>query len=148
MKYFSFHSHSEFPAPSPRCRRRTMKIEQKMETGGTNNTNTPILKFLRNFPLFDPVNAARHIEHCASTGILLSTMIPMATTKKSSRRQLKYFITAPLRVRVRLVVLPETYNADLTNGSCPGKRPSVNKYRPPASAPASQSNSNAQTLSA
>ena len=43
-------------------------MEQKMVTGGINMTSTPILKYLRNRALFDPLSAARHIEHCASAG--------------------------------------------------------------------------------
>jgi len=38
-----------------------MKIVQKIETGGTSSTSTPILK-LRMKELFDPIEA-RHITH-------------------------------------------------------------------------------------
>ena len=41
-----------------------IKIVQKIETGGTSNTSTPMLKFLMNEWLFD--RDARHITHCAS----------------------------------------------------------------------------------
>ena len=44
----------------------TMKIVQKIETGGINNTSTPILKLRMNLALVTLVNEARHIEHCAS----------------------------------------------------------------------------------
>src|SRR5438876_7927528 len=37
---------------------------QKIETGGTSSTRTPMLKFLMNEWLFD--REARHITHCAS----------------------------------------------------------------------------------
>ncbi len=40
-----------------------MKIVQKIETGGTNNTSTPIFRFLTNAELF--VSDARHITHWA-----------------------------------------------------------------------------------
>jgi len=40
-----------------------MKIAQKIETGGTSNTSTPILKFLMNEWLLD--SEARHITHWA-----------------------------------------------------------------------------------
>ena len=43
-----------------------MKIEQKIETGGTKSTSTPILKLRINLELVTLVNDARHIEHCAS----------------------------------------------------------------------------------
>jgi hypothetical protein len=39
---------------------------QKIETGGTNNTSTPILKFRMN-ELFEP-SEARHIAHWAKAG--------------------------------------------------------------------------------
>jgi hypothetical protein len=44
----------------------TTKIVQKIETGGTNSTSTPILKLRTNLELVTLVNEARHIEHCAS----------------------------------------------------------------------------------
>ena len=40
-----------------------MKIAQKIETGGTSNTSTPMLKFLMNEWLLD--SEARHITHWA-----------------------------------------------------------------------------------
>jgi len=40
-----------------------MKIVQKIETGGTNSTSTPIFRFLANAELF--VSDARHITHWA-----------------------------------------------------------------------------------
>jgi hypothetical protein len=40
-----------------------MKIVQKIETGGTSRTSTPILKFLINELLLP--SEARHITHCA-----------------------------------------------------------------------------------
>jgi len=43
-----------------------MKIEQKIATGGVNNTSTPILKLRINLELVALVNALRHIEHWAS----------------------------------------------------------------------------------
>jgi hypothetical protein len=43
-----------------------MKIVQKIETGGTNSTTTPMLKLRMNFAFVTLVNEARHIEHCAS----------------------------------------------------------------------------------
>jgi hypothetical protein len=45
---------------------KTTNIVQKIETGGTNNTSTPMLKLRTNFALVTLVNEARHIEHCAS----------------------------------------------------------------------------------
>jgi hypothetical protein len=39
-------------------------MAQKIETGGTSKTSTPMLKFLRN-ALFDPIDAL-HITHCAN----------------------------------------------------------------------------------
>lgn len=41
-----------------------MKMEQKIATGGVNNTSTPILKFRMKKALLDPASEARHIEHC------------------------------------------------------------------------------------
>jgi len=41
-----------------------MKIAQKIDTGGTSSTSTPMLKFLMK-ELFAPTEA-RHITHCAS----------------------------------------------------------------------------------
>ena len=43
-----------------------MKNPQKIATGGASNTNTPMLKLLTKFALFEPASEARHIEHCAS----------------------------------------------------------------------------------
>jgi len=40
-----------------------MKIVQKIETGGTNNTNVPMFRFLANAELFP--KDARHITHWA-----------------------------------------------------------------------------------
>jgi len=39
-----------------------MKIEQKIETGGISNTNTPMLKLRMKRPLVELVNTALHIE--------------------------------------------------------------------------------------
>ena len=44
-----------------RCRKAITKMVQKIETGGTSKTNTPILKFRMN-ELFVP-REARHIAH-------------------------------------------------------------------------------------
>jgi hypothetical protein len=46
--------------------RNTMKIEQKIETGGIKSTSTPMLKLRMNLVLVTLVREARHIEHCAS----------------------------------------------------------------------------------
>jgi hypothetical protein len=92
---------------SPRLRRKMMKIEQKIETGGTNKTKTPILKFRMNLPLFEPVSTARHIAHCASAGALLNSRIPTASRMNASERQLRDFITAPpWGLLVRPVAIP------------------------------------------
>jgi hypothetical protein len=49
-----------------RCRKAITKIVQKIETGGTSKTSTPMLKFRIN-ELFAP-KEARHIAHCANVG--------------------------------------------------------------------------------
>jgi len=49
--------------PDFRWRIAITKIVQKIDTGGTSNTSTPMLKFLMKV-LFDP-NDARHMTHCA-----------------------------------------------------------------------------------
>jgi hypothetical protein len=41
-------------------------MEQNIVAGGTNNTNTPMLKLRMNRPSVMLVSDARHIEHCAS----------------------------------------------------------------------------------
>ena len=56
-----------------------MKSEQKIVTGGINNTKTPILNPRINFALFELVSTARHIEHCASADVL-NNSTPAATT--------------------------------------------------------------------
>ena len=50
----------------PRYFRKIINIEQKIATGGVNNTSTPILKLRMNLELEALVSAVRHIEHCAS----------------------------------------------------------------------------------
>ena len=45
-------------------------MEQKIVTGGTSSTNTPMLKFLMNNALLEPANEARHIEHCPDAEVL------------------------------------------------------------------------------
>jgi len=52
---------------SPRWRFSTTKIEQKIVTGGSSKTSTPILKFLIK-RAFELERTALHIEHCAATG--------------------------------------------------------------------------------
>ena len=47
-----------------------MNIVQKIDTGGTSRTSTPMLKFLMNV-LFAP-NDARHITHCANVDSAIS----------------------------------------------------------------------------
>ena len=61
-----------------------MKNPQKIATGGTNSTNTPILKCLIKFALFDPASEARHIEHCASPTASSDNQKATANTKTNS----------------------------------------------------------------
>ena len=50
---------------------------QKIETGGTSSTRTPMLKFLMKFELCD--KEARHITHCARAELEKSKTHSMAT---------------------------------------------------------------------
>jgi hypothetical protein len=50
--------------PDRRWRIAITKIVQKIETGGTSSTSTPMLKFLMNELLFP--SDARHMTHCAN----------------------------------------------------------------------------------
>src|SRR5689334_8468870 len=124
-----------------------MKIEQKIETGGSNRTSTPILKFLRNRPLLAPVSAARHIEHCALASIVKKQISVTARTRQNNSRHL-YFITAPLLMQAPRGQTPEIYNATLMNENCRGRKQRTSRCKRPASARASVSNSNAQTSGA
>ena len=124
----------------PALRLNTMKIEQKIVTGGTNNTNTPMLRFFTNLLLLPPDTAALHIEHCASAGILLKSRIPDATKINATVRQLKYFITAPLRVQVPLVAIPETCSANQTIENYLGRTQKAKRCTLQALAPTSGSN--------
>jgi hypothetical protein len=54
-----------------------MNIVQKIETGGTSSTTTPMLKFRMNELLF-PIEA-RHITHCASVESTQARMAIAAT---------------------------------------------------------------------
>ena len=61
------------------------KIVQKIDTGGTNSTTTPILKLRINELLF-PIEA-RHITHCASPESAQSrTAIAAARTNQNVLR--------------------------------------------------------------
>jgi hypothetical protein len=62
------------------CFLSTTKIEQKIDTGGIKSTNTPMLKFLMNFALFELDSTARHIEHCAAASACSAIMSSNATT--------------------------------------------------------------------
>ena len=69
-----------------------------------------------NLPLFDPVNTALHIEHCAFASKLKTNKIAIAsTTNKSVWRST--LITAPLRALAPRAPTPETYSASLMTGS-------------------------------
>jgi hypothetical protein len=73
-----------------------MKIEQKIETVGIINTSTPRLipRTRRLFAVL--VNAARHIEHWASTSTVVnSSSIPAASTINNNDRHPRKFITVP-----------------------------------------------------
>ena len=61
-----------------------MKIEQKIATGGANNTSTPILKFRMKNALLEPASDARHIEHCAKPVLSSSTSKSSAGTRKTT----------------------------------------------------------------
>jgi hypothetical protein len=57
--------HSRYQlSPEPR-RLRIINIEQKIVTGGTSKTSTPIFRFLMKPALLAPAKEARHMEHCA-----------------------------------------------------------------------------------
>ena len=94
---------SESATPSSvRCDRfNTKKIEQKIETGGTNSTSTPMLKFLMKRALFEPANAARHIEHCAEPVSLKANNA--ATNIKLNTKHL--FQTVLIKAPPRLAVV-------------------------------------------
>jgi hypothetical protein len=82
------------------------KIEQKIETGGTSKTRTPMLKFLMNFPLLAPASEALHITHWASAGAVRYNMIPATNTINVSIRQFTNFIMAPRPVQALPAVTP------------------------------------------
>src|SRR5689334_9019141 len=112
-----------------------MKMEQKIDAGGSSKTKTPILKFLMNLPLFELDSTALHIEHCAFASKLKSNTT--ATAKIKSRNVgLKNFITAPQLVPAQPAPSPETYNGVLMTGSYPEKIQTTGKYKSPTSAPA------------
>jgi hypothetical protein len=83
-----------------------IKIEQKIETGGTSKTKTPILKFRINLPLFEPASEALHIAHCASAGMLMNAIRPMARIINNNARQFTDFIMAPQPVPALPAVIP------------------------------------------
>ena len=60
------------------------KIVQNSETGGTSNTNTPILKVLRKELLFP--SEARHMTHCAKVGSANASTHSAAIARKSNAR--------------------------------------------------------------
>src|SRR6185437_4874819 len=84
---------------------KTTKIEQKIDTGGINNTSTPILKLRMNREL-TLVSDARHIEHCASAKPCASSITAAAhKTKTNTRRQVQ-FMTTPQAAPARQAVAP------------------------------------------
>jgi hypothetical protein len=78
-------------------------MEQKIVTGGTSNTSTPILKFLMNEALFEEFRTALHIEHCASAELANTNTMAIATIKTAVLLSCNEgFIMAP-RERVQRV---------------------------------------------
>ena len=72
-----------------------MKIVQKIETGGTSNTSTPMLK-LRMNELFDPKDA-RHIAHWAKAESERSNTQIAAITASDKMRVARKFIISVAR---------------------------------------------------
>jgi hypothetical protein len=69
-------------------------MEQKIETGGTNKTSTPTLKFLIKRALLELDRTARHIEHCASaTGCSSKIRTTTPATRSKYLNAGKYLIT-------------------------------------------------------
>src|SRR5436190_21993993 len=124
-----------------------MKIEQKMDTGGNNKTSTPILNPRRNFSLFDPDNAARHIEHCALASNVSANKTPTTSRIINVNRQLD-FVTVPPPAPGRQAVLLQIYIADRMSENYPGKTQTTNRYRRPASVQLLRSGLAAQTSGA
>ena len=125
-------SSSAISTYSPRCLLRMMKMEQKIETGGTSNTRTPMLKFLMNLPLPAPASEALHITHWASPGTVRNNMTPATNTINVSIRQFTNFIMAPRRAQAPPAVTPGTDTVNPMSGNCPGKTPSTSRCRSPA----------------
>jgi hypothetical protein len=63
-----------------------MNIVQKIDTGGTSSTSTPMLKFLMN-ELFAPRDA-RHITHCANVELVISKTATSATVRSHKERRM------------------------------------------------------------
>ena len=74
----------------PPRRLRIMNIEQKIVTGGTNKTSTPMLRFLIKLALFEPASEARHMAHWAEAEPAPSKI---SRTEAASAIQNVYFST-------------------------------------------------------
>ena len=72
-----------------------MNIVQKIDTGGTSRTSTPMLKFLMN-ELFAPKDA-RHITHCAKVESAESKTHIAAITARDKVRVAREFIISVAR---------------------------------------------------
>ena len=101
---------------------------QKIETGGTSRTSTPIFKYLTNVALL--VSDARHITHCAAVDSASSTM--KAATITAARAQRNNFVPlnisrcandspqAPPRAASNVTPSIENYR---------GRKPATDKYK-------------------
>src|SRR5947207_11406574 len=89
--------------PDLRWRKAIMNIVQKIDTGGTSRTSTPMLKFHMN-ELFAPSDA-RHITHCANVGSAISKTATSATI--TNHKECCIFIELPARLRLPAVLLPQ-----------------------------------------
>jgi len=69
-----------------------MKIEQKIVTGGTSSTSTPIFRFLTNTELFEPASEARHIAHWARAGSAIARTPIVATKIDRAKNHLRMML--------------------------------------------------------
>ena len=99
---------------------------QKIETGGTSNTSTPMFRF-RTKLLF-PLSDALHMTHCAaadagSKTARAPTIIDVATERSAG---LPSMIRNSFNDSLPPIVARRG-SADLSSENCPGKRPAADR---------------------
>ena len=133
------------------------KIVQKIDTGGTNSTTTPILKLRINELLF-PIEA-RHITHWPrAESTQTKTTIAAARTSQTELLLLIKFLTAPGPVAIApgsdFMAFPtnspaaDLNTSDSWRGNYRGRTPAAGKYRLPLPAQWSESDSAARNAGA